>query len=283
LSASGDAPFKDQHDPNGGQFMRKKLAALFVGCIFAAMILAAEAVQAKSSVSDSDFSGTWVLETSQTRNVPDGLESYTMTVAQNGQQLKVATALLGDLRPAPRTQDAGGYPGGGNPNGGGYPGGGYPGGGYPGGGYPGGVGMGRGGMGGMGGMGRGGMGRGGMGRGGPGGMPSQRVEYMAYKYYPATVEYPLDGSQGSTQLGDPEQTPAASQAQWSGGGKELKLSLNAKDDTGDKANDITVKDQWKLDGRYLKVARTVKTAHGSETVHLVFRKQIAGDTAAPAQ
>lgn len=139
------------------------------------------------------------------------------------------------------------------------------------------------GRGGMGGVGRGGMGRGGTGRGGPSGMPSQRVEYMAYKYYPASVDYPLDGSQGSAQLSDPHQTPADSKAEWSGGGKELKLSLNTKDDTGDKANDITVKDQWKFDGRYLRVVRTVKTAHGSETVHLVFRKQIAEDTTAPAQ
>lgn len=246
--------------------MRKKLAALFVGCIFAGVAFAAEAIQAKSSGSNTDFSGTWVLEASQTKNVPEGLESYTMTVTQSGQQLKVATALQGDLRPSPHSanQNAGGYPGGG----------------YPGGGYPGGGGMGRGGMGGMG---RGGMGRGGMGRGGPGGMPSQRVEYMAYKYYPASVDYPLDGSQGSAQLGDPDQTPAGSKAEWSGGGKELKLSLKTKDDTGDKANDITVKDEWKFDGRYLKVTRTVKTAHGSETVHLGFRKQIAQDTTAPAQ
>jgi len=256
--------------------MRKRPAALFAGCMFAAMILVAGAMQAKSSGNNTDFSGTWVLETSQTKKVPEGLQSYTMTVTQSGHEMKVATALQGDLRPSPRIQNAGGYPGGGYP-GGGYPGGGYPGGGYPGGGYPGSGGMGRGGMG------RGGMGRGGMGRGGPGGMPSRRVEYMAYKYYPATVDYALDGSQGSAQLGDPDQTPADSQAQWSGGGKELKLSLISKDDTGDKANDISVKDQWKFDGRYLRVARTVKTAHGSETVHLAFRKQIPQETAAPAQ
>jgi len=261
--------------------MRKKLA--LVCGILAAVLLATQAIQAKSSGGNTDFSGTWVLETSQTKNVPGGLQSYTMTVTQSGQALKVATALQGHLRPSPQTQNAGGHPGSGNPNGGGYPGGGYPGGGYPGGGYPGG-GMGRiGPTGGMGGMGRGGMGRGGVGPGGPGGMPSQRAEYMAYKYYPASVDYPLDGSQGSAQLGDPDQTPADSQAQWSGGGKELKLSLNSKDDTGDKADDIAVKDQWKFDGRYLKVARTVKTAHGSETVHLVFRKQVGEDTAAPGQ
>jgi hypothetical protein len=257
--------------------MKRKRAASLICGIF--VVLAAGASQAKSSSSNADFSGTWVLETSQTKNVPNGLESYTMTVTQSGQQLKVATALQGDLRPSPQIQNAGGYPGGGNPNGGGYPGGGYPGGG-PGGDYPGG-GMGR--IGPLGGMGRGGMGRGGMGRGGPGGMPSQRVEYMAYKYYPASVDYPLDGSQGSAQLGDSEQTPADAKAEWSGGGKELKLSLNSKDDTGDKANDITVKDLWKFDGRYLKVARTVKTAHGSETVHLVFRKQVTEETPVPGQ
>ena len=251
--------------------MKIKPVILRIGCIAAGFALVAAVAQAKSSGENANFSGTWVLEVSQSKNVPDGLESYTMTVVQDAQQVKVQTALEGDLRPSPQTssQNPNGYPGGGYPNGGGYPGGGYPGGGYPGGG----------------GMGRGGMGRGGMGRGpgGPTGMPSQRAEFMAYKYYPATAMYPLDGSQGSAQLGDSDQTPVDSKAEWSGGGKELKLSLNSQDDTGDKANDIRVKDEWKFDGRYLKVARTVKTGHGSDTVHLVFRKQIAEDTTTPGQ
>jgi hypothetical protein len=252
--------------------MRRKLSLLGACCGVAALALAAVVMQAKTPGDNTDFSGTWVLEVSQTKNVPEGLDSYTMKVSQDGGQMKVETALQGDLRPSPptSTQNAGGYPAGGSTGGGGYPGGGYPGGGYPGGGYPGG-----------GGMGRGGMGRGGMGRGGPTGMPSQRVEYMAYKYYPASVAYALDGSQGTAELGDPDQSQAASRAEWAGGGKELKLSLDSSDDSGNKADQIKVKDDWKFDGNYLRIARTVKTSHGSETVHLVFRKQLAENPPAP--
>lgn len=249
--------------------MKSRPVIIRIGCMAALFALVAAVAQAKSSGENANFSGTWVLEVSQSKNVPSGLESYTMTVVQDAQQVKVQTALEGDLRPSPQTngQNPSSYPGGGYPNGGRYPGGGY-----PGGGYPGGIGGGRGGMG------RGGMGRG---PGGPTGMPSQRAEFMAYKYYPASAVYPLDGSQGSAQLGDPDQTAAESRAEWASGGKELKLSLDAKDDSGYKGNEIKVKDQWKFDGNYLRVARTVKTSRGSETVHLAFRKQVAENTPAP--
>ena len=240
--------------------------------ICASLALSAALALAKTPADNAQFAGTWALDISQTKNVPDGLESYTMTVVQDSQQVKVDTALSGDLRPTPRTggQNSGGYPGGGGGMGRGGMGGGM-----------GGMGGGMGGMGrgGMGGMGRGGMGGGGMGRGG---MSPQRAEFMAFKLYPTSAAYHLDGTQGSAQLGGTDATEATSKAEWESGGKELKIALDAKDNSGYKESEIKLKDEWKLDGNYLKVSRSVHTSNGSETVHLVFHKQPVEAAQAPA-
>jgi len=47
----------------------------------------------------TDFSGTWVLDKEKTPNLPPRLESYTMVVTQNDQQLTVESKVVGDLKP----------------------------------------------------------------------------------------------------------------------------------------------------------------------------------------
>jgi hypothetical protein len=235
-------------------------------------------VDAKAPPRPTNFSGNWILDTNQTKNVPDGLESYRMVVTQNAQQLKVQTTLKGDLRPSPNLN--GPYPQG--RQGSGYPGG-----------YPGrmGGGMGRiGGMGRMGGMGMPGGGAGPMGEGmpvgtgpsgGAGGQPRNtrrgRTAALAFTVYPRSAAYKLDGSESTAQLGGPMRTDATSKAAWTKGDKQLKLSL-AGTGNSDSGGAINVKEQWKLskDGQHLLVDRTVHSSNGSTSIHLVFDKQGAG-------
>lgn len=131
---------------------------------------------------------------------------------------------------------------------------------------------------------------GGGGSGGRGGRsrPASRLEGnpTAYKLYPQTAVYKLDGSESTAQLGDQDSTVATSKAEWGRDG-ELKFSLLGKDDSGQKSSKVQVKDQWKLseDGQTLKVERSVHSPEGSGSVHLVFHKQAAdaSKTADPAQ
>ncbi|GEM_PF-478927 len=242
---------------------------------------------AKTPPKPVDFSGNWVLDTGQTKNLPQGLESYSMNIKQTEQQLGVQTTLKGDLRPMARVPNG---PNGRNgPNSGGGQGTGTAGP-YPGtpGGYPGGMGGGMG-MPRVGGMGMpGGMGRGPMGEGMPGGgMPgggggigrqhhSRKPEgAAAFALYPSRAVYKLDGTNSTAKLGGTAQSNATSRANWSKDGKQLKLSLVGNDDSDRTGSQIRLKDGWKLskDGQTLKVDRTVKTSGGSKTLHLVFHKQ----------
>ena len=226
-------------------------------------------VQAKQPSKPTNFSGNWVLSFGETKNPPAGLQRYSMVVNQDEQQLKVDTSLQGDLQATPNTPNSGGYPGGSS----------------------GGSGR-RGGMGGgMGGIGIGipgvgmGMPRGGGGRPRTEG-PSSQGSVAAYKLYPQSAVYKLDGSESTAQLGDPEQTNATSKAEREKNGEVLKLSLVGNGDSGQGGGKIQVKEQWKLseDGKSLKVDRSIKSPEGSATVHLVFLKTEAESSsgAAPA-
>ncbi|MGH9434259.1 MAG: hypothetical protein ACRD3T_22250 [Terriglobia bacterium] len=231
-----------------------------------------------------DFSGNWVLDTSQTKNVPQGLESYSIAVKQSEQQLDVQTTLKGDLRQSLPNGSSGPNPGEQAPG---------PVGRYPGS-YPGGMGMPRtGGMGMPGGragvpMGEGIPG-GGMpgGRGGEGRQPGaggRAQAIAAFKLYPSNAVYKLDGSESTAKLGGSDPSTATTKANWEKGGKEVKLSLTGDDNSDRRGGQIQLKDTWKLskDGQTLKIDRTVQTMRGSGTVHLVFRKQDAASTSNPA-
>jgi hypothetical protein len=239
--------------------------------------------QAKDTSNPANFSGNWLLDFSQTKNPPRGLENYKMVVTQDRQQLKVETSLEGDLK---ATSDANGpYPGG--TQGAGRPGG-YPGGSS--GGIGGGIGVGRVGMG-MPGGGRGPMGEGmpggGMpGGGGGGGRPRgegrSQGNIAAYQLYPQSAVYKLDGGESTVRLSDSDHTDATSKAEWAKNGEMLKLSLAGNGDSGERGGKIQVKDQWKLsrDGKSLMVDRSVKSPEGSGTVHLVFSRGDAGSSGA---
>jgi hypothetical protein len=243
--------------------------------VFCALVLGSTMLQAKEASKAANFSGEWVLDFGQTKNPPAGLEAYSMVVNQDQQQLKVETSLKGDLQ---ASQDASnsGYPGGSR---GGRRGGGMGGGmGMPGGG---GMGMPRGGIG----MPRSGGGMpndsgmpGGSSGGGGSGSPhssSSRGSVAAYKLYPSSAVYKLDGSESTMQLGDADQTSATAKTEWGKNGEELKLSLAGDENPEGKGGKVQIKEQWKLsaDGQSLMLERSVKAPEGSGTVHLVFSKK----------
>jgi hypothetical protein len=235
----------------------KKILLVWLTLAFCSTI-----VQAKQPSKATDFSGNWVLSFGQTKNPPAGLQHYSMLVNQDEQQLKVATTLQGDLQATPNTPNDSGYPGG-SPGSSGRRGG--MGGGL---GMPGGIGVG---------MPGGGMGmpRGGAGR--PRAEGPLQGNVAAYKLYPPSAVYKLDGSESTVQLGDPEQSSATSKAEREKNGEVLKLSLVGNGDSGQGGGKIQVKEQWKLseDGKSLKVDRTIKSPEGSGTVHLVFSRREA--------
>jgi len=242
----------------------KKLVLVLLAAVFSSTLL-----QGKEPSKPADFSGNWVLNFSETKNPPAGLEGYSMVVSQNQQQLKVQTTLQGDLQPEQGGQNPGSYPGG---SGGGYPG-------RRGGMGRGGIGLP--GIGGIGWPGGGGMPGGGIpggGSGRPSGEGRSRGSLAAYKLYPQNAVFMLDGSASTVQLGDPEQTGATSRAEWAKGGGELKLSLVGNGASGQRGDSIQLKDEWKLseDGKSLRVDRSIKSPEGSGTVHLVFFKQEGG-------
>jgi hypothetical protein len=265
----------------------KKRAVVLVFCV-----LAASTVLWAGGKQHPDFSGTWVLDTSATPNVPASLSSYTMIARQTDLQLTLATKIEGDFQ-ARRSntqgsqnpnddgsgQAGGGYPGGGG-GGGRYPGGGgqYPGGG---GGYPGGIGYPRGGIGGIG-VGVGGVGigrRGGSGRSGPGrGRGDRRSdsqgEVRALRVMVPDGSYSLNGQESTFQLPGGASGTATAKAKWVKGGQDIELAVNRRlDMQGDTLN-IKSKEKWSLsgDGQILTVDRSISGDHGSHSIKLIFRK-----------
>ncbi|MGH9404000.1 MAG: hypothetical protein ACRD2P_18110 [Terriglobia bacterium] len=254
-----------------------------------ALALGAVVGAAKAPPKPADFSGTWVLDASQTKGVPQGLESYSMVVRQDPQQLKVDTSVKGDVKggmSGANPNSSGGPNGSGGPQGSDYPGG-----------SRGGIhgsagigGMGR--MGGMGGMGRAG-GESPMGEGMPGGgLPSGRSGGQgggsrgqgrsrgtsgAFVFYPATATYHFDGAATTAQFGGPEHGDASLKASWAKNGQEIKMSLDGNEYSSPGGGSLQLKDQWKLskDGQSLLVDRTVRAGRSSSTVHMVFHKQTA--------
>ena len=114
--------------------------------------------------------------------------------------------------------------------------------------------------------------------GGGGGTPrssSSRGSVAAYKLYPSSAVYKLDGSESTTQLGDADQTSATAKTEWAKNGEELKLSLAGDENPEGKGGKVQIKEQWKLsaDGQSLILERSVKAPEGSGTVHLAFSKK----------
>lgn len=237
-------------------------------------ILPAGYCLANSSKGRANFSGTWVLDTAKTHNVPRRLQSYKMTVVETTKRLVVNSKIKGDFKPRFRPEGeegGGGYPesprGGGFPGGGGgYPGGGFPHGGFPGGGFPGGR--------------RGGFPGGPGGRGGLGARREQMRKFMAFAMISPKATYNLDGTATSMKVEQPIPGSALLKAAWKKGGKQLDLSKVQSIRGGERT--IKVQEQWKLSkaGSVLEIQRIVNTPRGSAKVKMFFDKEAgtAGST-----
>src|SRR5262245_12022411 len=207
-----------------------------------------------------DFSGAWTLDKTKTSDLPPTLESYTMTITQDAQQLTVETDVQGEIgmRSESGSRGAGrggGFPGGGRSGGGGFPGGGRSGGG----GFPG----------------------GGMG----GGILKDRVMAMALQMAPPKATYALDGNETVIQMeareGDANQPGQlggnlVAKASWKNSGKILELQYTRQLKTPDgNERSVTSKDRWELsnDGKTLTIKRVVETPRGTHEIKLLFIKQ----------
>lgn len=243
--------------------MKKTLFAIF----FATVLLFALPSTGTAQTKNTDFSGIWVLDKTQTGNVPTTVESYTLRVGQDQEQLIVQTILQGEI--PRRGMGRGG-----------------------GGGFPAGGGGGRGGRGGGGGGGRGGGGGdagggegGGLGGGGFSGgfsLPKDVVLGMALQMAIPQATYKLDGKETVIPIerpqgeGQPAQTAGslALKASWKKNGKLLELQTTRKFKTLQGERSMTSKDRWELseDGKTLTVKRSADMASGEEA-KLVFTKQ----------
>ena len=193
------------------------------------------------SAASANFSGTWVLDKSKSQGLPlqiENIESYTMVVSQDDQQLTVENKIVGGRRPGAGEPGAGGQGGGRRPDGVGGQGSGR---------RPDGAGGGQG---------------GGRGRGGAG---------MAM----GTATYKLDGTETKIESAGGRGGGATLKAQWKDGGKALELMTTRSFNFQGNETTRTTKERWELaDGsNALKVKRTVDGPQGSQESTLVFTRQ----------
>lgn len=76
--------------------MKRNIAIFTLCSVMLAGFGIAAAAQTKS-----DFSGTWVLDTKKTNDLPDNLKSYHLVVKQDEKQISVESKVEGSLDPAP--------------------------------------------------------------------------------------------------------------------------------------------------------------------------------------
>ena len=207
------------------------------GCAAVFMFLAGALIVSAAS---TNFSGTWVLDKSRSQGLPpqiENVESYTMTVTQDEQQLTVETKVTGGGRPGGGDPGAGRRPEGANgerrPEGAG--------------GQAGGRRSEGGGRGGRGGFGM--------------GMP--------------TATYKLDGTENKIESTGGRGGAAILKAQWKDGGKALELSNSRTFNVQGNEMTRTTKDRWELTdgGKTLKVKRTADGPQGSQDSTLIFTRQ----------
>jgi len=210
---------------------------LLTGCAAVFMFLAGAFIVSAAS---TNFSGTWVLDKSRSQGLTpqiENVESYTMIVTQDQQQLTVETKVTGGGRPGggapgagrrpegangePRPEGAGGQGGGRRPEGGG----------------------------------RGG--RGGFGMGMP------------------TATYKLDGTENKIESTGGRGGAAILKAQWKDGGKALELSNSRTFNVQGNEMTRTTKERWELvdGGKTLKVKRSSESQQGSQESTLIFTRQ----------
>ena len=193
------------------------------------------------SAASTNFSGTWVLDKTRSQGLSPqiaNVESYTMIVTQDEQQLTVETKVTGGGRPGGGTPGAGRRPEGANgeqrPEGAGGQGGGR--------------------------RSEGG-GRGGRGGGFGMGMP--------------TATYKLDGTENKIESTGGRGGAATLKAQWKDGGKSLELSNSRTFNVQGNEMTRTTKDRWELTdgGKTLRVKRSTDSPQGSQESTLYFTRQ----------
>jgi len=262
-----------------GHTMNMLLAGL------AAVGLCVRPVSAKQPSARTDFSGRWVLNTAQTKDVPVGLRDYNMVVSQDALQLEVRTNLKGKLTPRirqlsqlPPQEEVQALPGGLLPNGErqtnvvdtpayGWPNASL-------------------------------QGVSGdtsedgppwqlapltliPGIGSPGCTQAPRTgPFAAFILYPPRAVYRFDRRKSSAEFGSSRHAPATSEARWGKGGKVLKLWLAGRDTLSSMCGMwhwTVLQERWKLskDGQTLLVDRTVSTLMGPRRFRLIFSKQSA--------
>jgi hypothetical protein len=222
--------------------MRKLLKT---GLIIVALAISGYSICAAQSKT-TDFSGKWTLDKSRTSDLPSTLESYTMTVSHDVQQLAYETDLQGEVGMRGRR-------GGGQREVEGAP-------------RADGRGQGRGGAGGN-------TGTGGL------SMSKEAVIGMALRMSPAKAAYTFDGREILQKIegDDRRRQPGGSigfKANWKKGGKALELQSTRKFETPEGERTITSNDLWELseDGSTLTVKRSVDLPTGMEEVKFVFAK-----------
>jgi hypothetical protein len=212
---------------------------VLIGCAVALMFLTGVWVVSAAS---ANFSGTWVLDKSKSQGLPpqiENIESYTMVVSQDDQQLTVENKIVGGRRPGGGEPGAGGQGGGRRPDGAGGQGGGR---------RPDGA------------SGQGG----GRGRGGPGmGMGM------------GTATYKLDGTETKIESAGGRGGAATLKAQWKNSGNALELMTTRSFNFQGNETTRTTKERWELadGGKALKVKRTVDGPQGSQESTLMFTRQ----------
>ncbi len=217
--------------------MRKFLVG---GSLAAVLLVGCWATSAATA--PTNFAGTWALDKAKSKELPpqwDNIESYTLTVTQDGLQLTTDTKIARKER-----AEGQGGPARGPPPGAGAPAGSPPAAGGP---PPG-----------MGGGGGGGRRGGGMGMG------------MGMMGGPQT--YKLDGSETTLDTG---RGSATVKAEWQNGGKSLKLTTKRTFNFQGEDRTMTTTETWELsaDGKTLTIQRNSETPQGPRTSTLVFNKQ----------
>jgi hypothetical protein len=211
--------------------MKKSL----IGCTLVLVLMVGVSI---ANSTPANFSGTWVLD----KNKSDGLdrqlqnvESYTMIVTQDDNQLTVENKIVGGARPDREQKGASGEP--------------------P---APEDRGMGRGRrQGGFGGQGGGRGGRGGMGMG------------------MGSATYKLDGSETKIESSNGRPGSATLKAQWKDNGKALELTNTRSFNMQGNDMSRTIRDRWELadGGKTLKVKRSVDGSQMAQESTLVFSRQ----------
>jgi len=197
----------------------------------------------------ANFSGTWVLDTKKTHDLPPDLKNYTLTVTQDGQQLSFESKVEGDPNPARPEQSAPahdaqpagppahptastiGISSGNTPSN----------------------------------------------ENGPGTSNSRTVlaRGRAMALIIRHLNCSLDGKEVSRDVGGALPGQIRRKAFWRKGDKSLEIDIARDFDVQGNKFTSTVKEQWDLsdDGKTLRIKRTVNLLAGWDETTLVFNKQ----------